>query len=92
VLIELARLNGQRIDPAPDGTAIQTPLDWKPWNKLRSPIEERRRDFVNVARDHLAPGTPLQRLMGRPADDDPFWRLRRSYFSSDGSQPDEAPL
>lgn len=136
VLIELARLNGQRIEPAPDGAAIQTSLDWKPWNealamvnlvatndiveaahaidaefwpvhqqikrgwtieghwyKLRGPIEDRRRDFVNVARDHLAPpGIPLQRLTGRPTDDDPIWELRRSYFSGSESQPDEAPL
>jgi hypothetical protein len=63
------------------------------WYKLRSPIEERRRDFVNVARKHLAPsGMPLRHLTGRPADDDPFWELRRSYFASSDSQPDEAPL
>jgi hypothetical protein len=58
------------------------------WYKLRSSIEERRRDFVNIAPKHLAPsGIPLQRLTGRPPDDDPFWELRRSYFARSDSQP-----
>jgi hypothetical protein len=136
LLIELAKLHGQKVASVPDRVRIQTPLDWKPWNealamvnlvadhdivaaahavdaefwpvhqqvkrgwtkegdwyKLRSPIEERRRDFVNVARKHLAPsGMPLRRLTGRPPDDDPFWELRRSYFANSGSQPGETPL
>jgi hypothetical protein len=58
---------------------------WAPeggWPSLRDPIEARRQDFVNIARKHLAPpGPPLKRLTGRPATDDPFWELRRSYFS-----------
>jgi hypothetical protein len=33
LLIELARLNGQKIVPASDGVSIQTSLDWKPWNE-----------------------------------------------------------
>ena len=136
LLIELARLSGQPVNPAPDGVRVPTSMDWKPWNEalamvnlvaahdiveaahaidaefwpvhqqikrgwpkegdwygLRSPIEARRQDFVNIARRHLAPpGTPLRRLTGRPADDDPFWLLRRSYFSSDESQPDDSRL
>jgi hypothetical protein len=135
VMIELAELNGQQVEPVSDGVRIRTPLDWKPWNealamvnlvadndiveaahaidaefwpvhqqvkrgwteegdwyKLRNLIEVRRQDFVNVARKHLAPpGTPLRRLTGRPADDDPFWQLRRSYFSGIANQSDEPP-
>lgn len=131
LLIELADLNGQRVDPASDGVRVRTPLDWKPWNealamvnlvadheiveaanaidaefwpvhqqvkrgwtregdwfKLRSQIEERRQNFVNVARCHLAPpGTPLRHLSGRPSQEDPFWQQRRSYYSGGGSQP-----
>ena len=63
------------------------------WPALRDPIDARRQDFINAARRHLArPGPPLHRLNGRPARDDPFWELRRSYFSADRSDSPEAGL
>lgn len=135
MMIELAELDGQRVEPAPDGVRIRNPIDWKPWNEAlamvnlvadheiveaahaidaeiwpvhqqvkhgwtrdgdwhrrRSSIEVRRQEFVNVARKHLAPPSmPLRRLTGRPAADDPFWQVRRSYFSGGTNQPDEPP-
>lgn len=124
ILIELAALNGQRTNPAPDGANVPTPINWKPWNealamvnlvadhdvveaahaidaefwpvhlqikrgwtdkkdwpRLRDPIDVQRRNFVNVARNHLAsPGPPLWRLTGRPPADHPVRQFRRSYF------------
>jgi hypothetical protein len=135
VLIEFARLAGQRVNPAPDGVRVATSMDWRPWNEalamvnlvadhdiveaahaidaefwpvhqlikrgwaedgdwpgLRDPIEVRRQNFANAARKHLAPpGPPLHRLTGRPAADDAFWQLRRSYFSPDQNRHTDTP-
>jgi hypothetical protein len=64
---------------------------WSPaggWPQMREPIDARRQDFVNIARQHLAPpGPPLRRITGRPAADDPFWQFRRSYFAPDDQRP-----
>jgi hypothetical protein len=54
------------------------------WPKLRSHIETRREDFVNVARKYFAASGPrLSRLTGKPSADDAFWEFRRSYYSPD---------
>ena len=59
---------------------------WVPdggWFGLRDLIEDRRENFVNLARKHLAAsGPPVRRLTARPAPEDPFWEFRRSYFSA----------
>jgi hypothetical protein len=133
VLIELSRMTRQRVHPAPDGTRVPTPMDWKAWNEalamvalvaddeivkaaqaidaqmwpvhnqikrawipgggwfmLRDSIEARRKDFVNIARKHLAAsGPPLRRLNGRPSSDDPFWEFRRSYFFPESHEEEE---
>ena len=50
------------------------------WFALRDRIEDRRRDFVNVARNHLASAGPkLTRLTGRPNPEDPIWHLRHLF-------------
>jgi hypothetical protein len=62
------------------------------WFMVRDAIDDRRRDFVNIARKRLAPsGPPLRRLTGRPSSSDPFWELRRSYFSRDGKAAATVP-
>lgn len=62
-------------------------ITYADWREFRDVIDARRRDFVNAARRQLAsPGSPLHRITGRPAADDPFWQLRRSYFSADDNQ------
>ncbi|TMR40886.1 hypothetical protein [Actinomadura geliboluensis] len=76
----------QAIDRAFWPVGLQVARGWatdSDWYRLRNGIEDDRRDFVNVARKHLAsPGPPLRRLTGRPDLDDPIWTLHRSYFSS----------
>ncbi|MFI0452681.1 hypothetical protein [Actinomadura sp. 6N118] len=54
------------------------------WPRLRTAIDTKRQDFVNIARTHLAaePGPPLRRLTGRPPADHPIWQFRRSYFTA----------
>jgi hypothetical protein len=44
VMIELAGLNGQGVEPAPDGVRIRTSIDWKPWNEALA--------MVNLVADH----------------------------------------
>jgi hypothetical protein len=43
-LIELARLNGQRVSPAPDGARVLASMDWRPWNEALA--------MVNLVADH----------------------------------------
>jgi hypothetical protein len=51
------------------------------WRDLRDPIEAKRKDFVNVARQHLAPPGPLlRRLTARPAAGDPIWKPSRPHL------------
>lgn len=44
VMIELAGLNGQQVEAAPDGLRIRTSIDWKPWNEALA--------MVNLVADH----------------------------------------
>jgi hypothetical protein len=61
------------------------------WFALRDKIEDRRRDFVNVARNHLASAGPkLTRLTGRPNPEDPIWQLHRLSAPPHGDQEQAA--
>ncbi|MGP4030056.1 hypothetical protein [Actinomadura sp. 3N407] len=130
ILIELAAMNGRRVNPRAGEvrpvSGQSSEIDWRPWNEalamvnliandqiveaahvldaeiwpvhlkikaemlqgddwfpLRDQIEQRRREFINVARRQLgATGRPLHRISGRPELNDPVWELRRPRRNS----------
>jgi hypothetical protein len=61
------------------------------WFALRDKIEDRRRDFANVARHRLASAGPtLTRLTGRPNPEDPIWQLRHLFTPPHADQEQAA--
>jgi hypothetical protein len=57
------------------------PRDRDSWLRLREPVEQTVRRFVNLARSDLDAGNqPLSRLRGRPGPDDQVWSANRPNF------------
>ncbi|MEV6033581.1 hypothetical protein AB0L65_20670 [Nonomuraea sp. NPDC052116] len=54
------------------------------WFSLRDQIDLKRLDFVNAVRKHVTGQEPLKRLGGRPAREDPIWRLGETGSIEEG--------